>query len=349
MGIILNFITRSRLDHEVFMFDVGHGDCVLIIDDMGRGLLVDCGSRKPSRYFKVPGLIENFLLPGNKCGFVVSHYHRDHYSLFRWFKHSEALLSNIYLPDLPIIGPGRQAALAIMDFLKVSVFADFSDYRILPEIFKKTRRPIVFCKKGVTIPEASLHLKVFWPDLYHPSLENEKVKRKANAVREIIEPTMDRYGIPKPSKYGTDYSMERFFRDLEIEEIQYHELREQVRKEICKTLEQVERAFSELANIFSIAFRTYYKRKSRFLFLGDLTGNILNQISIPGTNRYDCMKAAHHGTEFGSALKDMSTKFLLVSRNERYKKIKKIHDGYISKMRYKMLLSTGFLGDCYIC
>lgn len=299
MGIILNFVTRSSLDHEVLVFDVGHGDCVLIIDDMSQGLLVDCGSLKPRAYFKVPAFIENFSLLGNMCGFVVSHYHWDHYSLFRWFRHPEALFSNLYFPDLPIVGPGRQATLAIMDFLKVSVFANFSDYRILPEIFMKTQRPIVFCKKGVTIPEASLPLKVFWPDFYHPFLGSEGVRRKANTVREIIEPIMDRYGIPKPSRYGTDYSMERFLRDLEVEEIQYRELREKARKEICKTLEHVERAFSDLANIFSIAFRTYYKRKGRFLFLGDLTGDILNQISIPGTNRYDFLKAAHHGTEFG--------------------------------------------------
>lgn len=337
------------MDHEVLMFDVGHGDCVLIVDDVDQGLLIDCGSWIPRPYFSVPRFIENFSLVDNKCGFVVSHYHWDHYSLFRWFRHPEALFSNIYLPDLPMMGSGRHATLAIMDFLKVSIFADFGNYRILPEIFTKTRRPIVFCKKGVPINEASLPLKVFWPDLYHPSLGSKRVRQKSNDVRRIIEPIMDRYDILKPSMYRTNYSMERFFRDLETEEIKYRELPEQERKEIYQALEQVESNFSELANIFSIAFRTHRKRKSRFLFLGDLASSILNQISIPGTNRYDCIKAAHHGTEFGRALSNLSTAFILVSRNRRHKRVKKINNGYISKMRYQMLLVTEFLGDCFIC
>ena len=345
----MDLTIRSRLDPEIFMFDVGHGDCILVLDDMKHGLLVDCGSQTPRRYFKPPRLIENLFLPGAKCGFVVSHYHWDHYSLFRWFKYPETLFSSIYVPDLSIVGPGREAAIAIMDFVKLSVFANFSDYRILPEIFARTQRPIVFCKKGVTISEANLSFRVFWPDLNHPSLGTKQVKRKAEFVRETIEPIMDQFNIRKPGNYGTDYSMERFFQDLEREEIRYQELQEHMKDEICETLEHIERTFSDLANSFSIAFRTYYNRKNRLIFLGDVEGDILDKIIVPGTKQYDCIKAAHHGTEFGRALEGMSTEFLLVSRNERYGGIKKIHEGYFHNMHYRTLLSTGFLGDCHIC
>jgi len=330
------------------MFDVGHGDCILIMDDLDQGLLVDCGSWIPRPYYSVPRFIESISVGSNKCGFVISHYHWDHYSLFRWFRHPEALFSNIYLPNLPVTGPGRQAALAIMDFLKVSVFANFANYRILPEIFTKTQRPIVFCYKGVTINEANLPLKVFWPDLYHRSLGSSDVKQKAEGVRRIIEPIMDRYNILKPSTYDTDYSMERFFGDLEREEIRYRELPESEKKIIYRVLEQVEKDFSELANLFSIAFRTHRKRKSRFLFLGDLPSKILSKIVIPGNKSYDCIKAAHHGTEFGRALSSISTAFILVSRNRKQKREKRINEGYISKMQYDTLLVTEFLGDCII-
>lgn len=342
-------ITHSRMDHEVFMFDVGHGDCVLVADDSDRGLLVDCGAWNPRRYFKVPRFIEDLSLGSNECGLVISHYHWDHYSLFRWFRHPDALFSSIYFPDLPMFGPGRETAVAVMDFLKVAVFANFSHYRILPEIFAKTIRPVMFCKKGVIIREASLPLKVFWPDLHHKSLGSEEVKERAISVRKLIEPIMDYYEIPKPSEYGADYSMARFFEDLEREEIQYRVLSEQEKKGICDILGQVEGDFRDIANIFSIAFKTHYKRKSRFLFLGDLSSSILNRISIPGAKRYDCVKTAHHGTEFGRALDGMSVDFLLVSRNLKQKEVKKINDGYISKIQYEMLLSTEFLGDCHIC
>lgn len=96
MVIPVPFMTRSRMDHEVFMFDVGHGDCVLIADDKDQGLLVDCGAQNPRHYLRVPRAIENLLVAKNSCGFLVSHYHWDHYSLFRWFKQPHALLSKIF-------------------------------------------------------------------------------------------------------------------------------------------------------------------------------------------------------------------------------------------------------------
>jgi len=243
-------------------------------------------------------------------------------------------------------GPGRQASVAIMEFLKVSIFADFLNFRILPYIFTRTRRPFVFCRKGSIINEAGLHLRVIWPNLRHSILGTETINEKANAVRKAVEPLMDRFDIPRPA-IDAEYSMEEFFQDLEKEEVLYREPPEQAR-EIREILKSIENEFHDLANIFSMAFKSYYKDKSRLLFLGDLQSNVLNKISIPGTLPFDCIKTAHHGTEFGKALKGKSTEFLLVSRNRRIKRIKRIHDGYILNMRSKMLLSTEYLGDCHI-
>ena len=200
------------------------------------------------------------------------------------------------------------------------------------------------------IREASLPLKVFWPDLYDPFLGTSRVRRIANRVAGITERFMDEYNLPKPEQYGTDYSMEGFFHDLEREEILHRELPERERRYIHRTLRRIECDFAELANIFSIAFRTHYKRRSKLLFLGDLTDDSLNQLTIPGSKRYECLKAPHHGTTFGRSLRNMLTEFLLISRSQRdFPNIKKINDGYISETRYRMLLSTEFLGDCYIC
>jgi ribonuclease BN (tRNA processing enzyme) len=348
MGIALNFVTCpcSELDHGLFMFDVGHGDCVLIVGNLGRGLLIDCGSREPRRYSSIPSIIENshFI---RECGFVVSHYHWDHYSLFRGFANPEKFFSTVYLPDLPLYGPGIDASFAMMDFMMVSVLANFSHYRILPEIFEKVGVKHMFCRKGYKIHEADLPLKVFWPDFFDMILQTRSVKATVATMRSILEPIMDHHDIRKPSQMP-QYSMESFFRDIQREDLRYRRLREQERKEICDTLERIEKSFNDLANIFSLAFRTHYKRKSRFLFLGDLEGSILNKISIPGTGRYECVKSSHHGTEFGSALNCVSTKILLVSRNEKYRGIRKIDDGYIHKLPHEKLLSTGFLGNCNV-
>jgi len=349
MGITLNFVTCpcSELDHDIFLFDVGHGDCVLIISNSGLGLLIDCGSVEPSRYLRIPSFIESLQFSG-KCGLVVSHYHWDHYSLFRGFTHPEKLFSTVYFPDLPLSGPAKVASFAMMDFMIVSVFADFSYYRILPEVFEKAGVNHKFCRRGCTIPEANLPLKVFWPDFAHASLQTNKVRERAYIVRRILEPIMDHHDIQMPSRYENEYSMERFFQDIQKEELRYPRVDERERKDICDALEHLESSFHDLANIFSLAFRTHYKRKNRFLFLGDLESSILNKISIPGAGRYECVKSSHHGTEFGTALDWVSTEILLVSRDEKRQRIRKIDDGYIHKLRHEKLLSTGFVGNCNI-
>lgn len=343
----LNFITRSNLNHEILLFDVGHGDCTFIIDSVGKGLLIDCGSLTPHSYFKIPSFIESLLPANNQCGFVVSHYHWDHYSLFTQFKKPQSFFSTIFLPDLPTTGLGTEASLAMKDFLMMSAITGFSHYKILPEIFARTNRPVVYCKEGTRILEAGLQLRVFWPKWSDPCFGTKRVREKAATIRESIEPMMDQYGIPKPSDFEGDLNMESFFRV--VRDYSRDRQGEINRQKVYAVLEEIENAFRDLADLFSIAFRTHYKRKSRCLFLGDLSGRILDKITIPGTSEYDVIKAAHHGTRFGNALEGMTTDLLLISRSEKHSKIKRIHDGYLHKMQYNMLLSTGFLGDCDVC
>lgn len=341
------FITHSRKGHQVFMFDVGHGDCVLIIDDYNRGLVVDCGAQKPRSYLRVPQIIENLSVEKNNYGLLVSHYHWDHYSLFRHFSQPNSLFSKIYIPDLPIVGPGMEASRAVMCFLMTSVLSDFSHYRALPEVFSKSKRPVVFCKKGDNIREAGLHLSILWPDLRHPFLGSDRIKKAARIVRETVEPVLSRNDIPVPSEYGEDYSMETFFTNLE--EIRNNKVAEEEERIIHHTLRQVERQFRNLADVFSIVFRTYRSIRSKFLFLGDAPDNLLDQMRIPGYKSYHFLKASHHGTRFGKALRNMVTEFVLISRNRKeFPGISDISEKYIMDIQYDMLLSTELLGDCYI-
>jgi len=86
---------------------------------------------------------------------------KNHPSLFRAFKQPDSLFSNLYFPDLPIAGPGREAAQAIWNFLRMSIFSNFSSYRILPEVFAKCRKRVIFCRNGDILQEAGLRLRVF--------------------------------------------------------------------------------------------------------------------------------------------------------------------------------------------
>ena len=346
-GTTLPLLTRSRMDHQIFLFDVGHGDCVLITGDKNRGLLVDCGSQNPHLYLRVPRVIEEFLITKNSCGLLISHYHWDHYSLFRLFEQPDSLFSSIYFPDLPMVGPGREAGQALVGFLKMSIFSNFMFYRILPEVFAKCRNRVFFCNKGDIIQEAGLRLRVLWPDPFDPILGSIGVVRTARVVRKIIEPLLAQYGMHIPEEYALNYTMKRFFEELE--EISYQELPEQERKTMHQRLRRIEGHFKKLANMFSLALRTHRMRRSRLLFLGDLTDNILNKIRVPGNKEYDCLKAAHHGTTFGTALRNISSEFVLISRSQKdFPRIGRINDGYVMEIKYRTLLNTEFLGDCYI-
>lgn len=338
--------SEFKLDHQVILFDVGHGDCLLLLDRDRRGLLVDCGSINPKLHIEVPKSIETILRKNNQCGFIISHYHFDHYSLFHWLIHPEFLFSKIYVPALPIRGPGRDAARAIKYYISAAVLVDYSYYRILPEIFGRAKRPLVPRKKGDCIKEASQNLRVLWPDILHPILGTDEIRKKARQIIELIELSLTHSDFKFPLFEAGD-SLLGFFENLEY--LRDQELSNKRKNMIQRVLSKVEGSFRNLADLFSLVANSYRKRHSRFLFLGDVRYSILNRIAIPGKRHYSCIKAAHHGTRFGKALADLSTEFLLISRNKKeLSGINIIHSGYLCDIDYRMILSTEFLRHCHI-
>ncbi len=82
----------------------------------------------------------------------------------------------------------------------------------------------------------------------------------------------------------------------------------------------------DLANNVSLAFESK-SPDSKILFLGDLPSEVLDVVHIePG--RFHLVKAAHHGTEFGSNLEPVSADFVFISRNEREFR----NQGYLSEL-----------------
>jgi hypothetical protein len=57
--------------------------------------------------------------------------------------------------------------------------------------------------------------------------------------------------------------------------------------------------------------------KERYLTLGDIPSDVLDHVPIPGKPKYDIIKAAHHGTEFGKQLSNIQTNYTLISRNDK--------------------------------
>jgi len=330
------------------MFDVGHGDSILICDEDKHSLLVDVGSQTPTpaMCFYLSSFIKNTISP-NRGGLVISHYHWDHYSLFHCFRNPRSLFAKIYLPDIETTGEVDSPGYAMMEFLRTAIHFNFGHYRILPEIITNTRVPLEFCRKGTKIKEITPHQRVIWPDFSNQALRSRKIAKIAAGVREALKPIMKEFGIEFQIDPGKKYAMREFVRDLEREEGRYQREPESEKRDVYKTLERIEKDLGPIANTFSIAFRTKYWKSPTLLFLGDVPEAVLNKIHIPTSHTYDFVKASHHGTEFGRSLTNVYTNFLLISRIEKSKKLKRINDGYINELQYNMLLSTSFLGDCF--
>ena len=74
----------SAGDLEIHHFDVGNGDCTLVLGTNGRGLILDCGTVwwcKPGDPDRVIDQMEE-LLNGNSYYMLASHYHGDHVGYF---------------------------------------------------------------------------------------------------------------------------------------------------------------------------------------------------------------------------------------------------------------------------
>lgn len=335
--------SHSGMHFDLTMFDVGQGDCLLMRDDGRHGLTVDCGAQVPARYSHVPYYIELLSSWKNQCGLVISHYHSDHYSLYRGFSSPSEFFSNIYLPDLPVSEP---SGAALFEFLYVAVLVDYGHYRILPELFRDSGCNIRFVKKGDKIKEVNLEFEVIWPD-FHLLTRRRKLITMAQGIRDVLDPVLKKHGLPLPEQLP-EQSIGQFF--YALNELGMREGSPRGAGELRQTLERIEGNFASLADHFSLVFKTAEPSGSRVLFLGDLTDPLLNRINVgPAGASYDCIKASHHGTRFGRALEGLKTDFLLVSRNSRESpRLKTMHRGYLENMECKIILTTEFVHTCHI-
>src|SRR5260370_10556665 len=106
------------------LFDVGHGDSALL-EGSGKSLLVDCGALLPSRHSHVSEEIERQVSRFDSK-LVITHYHWDHYSLLKLFKHLDKCFNEIYLPELPAAGPGSEMSRFLAIFIVLASVTRFS-------------------------------------------------------------------------------------------------------------------------------------------------------------------------------------------------------------------------------
>lgn len=333
----------SAMNHDIVMFDVGHGDCVLLKKDDHTPVLIDCGAKYPHRFSHIPNIIEKEAEDG-AFGLILSHYHSDHYSLFAGFSNPHNI-AKIYIPELPMVGPQSEIGFAVKEFLHLAALVRYKKFRLLPEIFKHSNRAAVCCQAGDTIPEAGLNLRVIWPDLSSQVLQTARILNRARAVRRILRKVSQMYSLPIPEEQKEE-SMKSFL--WRLMKIDPRELNKTETRKIQNILRFVEETFNdELANYLSLVFRSSDQDLTHLLFLGDAPRKVLDIIDV-GSSRYDLIKAAHHGTEFGSSLGRVDADFLLISRNRlEFPMLQDIDYRYLNHFA-SHVLSSESLGSCYL-
>lgn len=343
--VIPFYKTNHNSRYKLIMFDVGHGDSFLLMNNK-KAFLVDCGSRQPFHHTDIPKKIERILRKDNSCAFVLSHYHYDHFSLFSMLQNPSAIFSKIYVPYLCPHGPASHASNFVIKYLILAIISKYSYFDVLPEIFVRSRRPIKMLKRGDLIKGPHQNFKVFWPDLYNIIIFNRKLEHLIKKYNKLLEKFFKNLNI-EFHDFETEDDVVNLFQHLY--EIRNMDMKEDKKHIIHGNLIELKNIFSRTANLFSLGFTSIYKRKDRFLFLGDIPNHVLNVISVPGKKSYHSIKASHHGSSFGNSLNYIRTNFILISRNQReFPLLKPIHPKYFRNIIYNDMLITEKIGHCIV-
>jgi len=325
---------QGRTSFDVFHFDVGQGDCILLKGQL-TNLLVDCGTKyNTGRYKNIPFFIERILDHHQSTIFLISHFHDDHYNLFQYFYSPNLLFSEIYVPRLPL-RVNRHVGKAIFLYLMASVIVNFRGSRILPQIFRRFGRPASTLQKGDKINAIGQKMNVIWPDLSSNLLSTKEVYERSNKIITNLQPLLERYDIQIDNYIDQNDTLELLSilnefinRDIHSEEIE-------------RILNELEVEFKYLNNLISLVLITYVKRKDRIILLGDVPKKVIDILNINRRPEYRVIKAAHHGTEFGNSLRGLNNDILLISRNcGEYKALRKVNYGYYCEMNNRLILST---------
>lgn len=189
-------------------------------------------------------------------------------------------------------------------------------------------------------------MKVLWPNVWDSLLNSHRIQNLSKTIKDTIDSTFADLNIEFPEFEGEDAVLQ-FFKYLSS--LRQEELPDDKKRTALRSLIELEGVFNEVANLLSIIAVSYRKRHERILLLGDADNDILDSITIPGNNNFCYIKAAHHGTMFGDALKNTSTEFLLISRSKKeFPRTDPVNNGYLLKSRCKLILSTEYLHNCFI-
>jgi len=265
--------------------------------------------------------------------------------MLRRIRDYEQLFSVIYVPDLPLTGPGSELAKFVHSFLELAVHTNYSHYWQLPSVLKNSDIPLIPLHKEIEFREINHRYKTLWPDFDSYIFSNTEVISKSNESLYRLYAAVENLDIDYSFFYGEN--MKGFFRYLA--EICSPRTSRPYHEDIHEVLKSVEGSFSDVANLFSLVVSSFYRKSDRMLLLGDATDDVLDEIYVPGGNEFNVIKGSHHGTTFGWSLEKLSTEYLTISRNKHERSdITSIHPSYYQALYTRYILSTEHLDHCLI-
>jgi hypothetical protein len=339
---------------KLVLFDVGHGDFMLVFNENDL-LVVDCGGIN-SIHRDIQSIANRIQSRCPSTALLISHLHQDHYNFLKYFNNQ--FFKKIWLPIIPVTRESRRIGEAMLKYLFLSILSDFLDYRILLlPVFDGFKDRVRFLKKSNTFRWAGINWEVLWPDL-KDAVFIAKVLQKVVPLEKRLKEVDDiaeKYGfheifervaaeITSILEAREDEQSARFYRELSnlLMKMEKELETDDEKRRVKAVLQGADEDFRRLVHWLSLVVRS---KDNDFLFLGDVEKEALNQINPKCFGPFVAVKVSHHGTEFADSLEGLETDFLLISRDGHG--LRPINQGYFS-VKTKKNLITKYHGDCIL-
>lgn len=288
--------------------------------------------------------------------FLLSHYHRDHLcGLMQILSEEPQYFDRVYIPYLPHDGSGASPLLDFAVFAKnflppesncsqvnVSCLGIFSrlgktvgadriftlsagssflfdavPYKVLSPAKENFSFPALFT-------DAVEQLNICLSNPFLTGCEREFMERKS-AFTQAYNNCLDAF---MPQERKSPEKLRLLIERLESTAEALDSMKEEINlspaaNDIRMILEQpiTKQAYTEAANAASVVFHNIREKEASFddiLMTGDLTEEIMNEISPELYGGYYAVKAPHHGTKSGycSVFRDIGISHLLISNGE---------------------------------
>lgn len=320
---------------EIFLPDLGHGNCVGFFNDNLNSFIVDCGTNDNWKIQNFDALVFNRLMLQNRVSLAITHYHTDHYNLIHKFR--DRFFDVIFVPALP---RHSQTADIILHFLSLSTVFNHREYYLSSELVRKTQH-IRALVKGDTFTTFNLDWDVIWPDY---SLIDKINKKRIIRIQEKINDLVADLSDDDKEEFERVYRyLSRAYSENEpdYENRPKFDWNKEINFDVVDKLNNIEKKFRQLANRTSLVFFDF---DGNYLFTGDVDDVCLNRYVQFNNDEYLLIETPHHGGYYGKAFNNVKTHYLLISR----KSSDRPRCEYFQNVSWEILIDTARIGNSKI-